>query len=63
MWIMSPAYPPHNPGKEPLPGATQWASGTWSSHEAGLPLPVVGLSLVGVPTCYYLWMKLLIGIN
>jgi hypothetical protein len=27
-----------------LLGVTHWASGTWSSHKAGLPLPAVGLS-------------------
>jgi hypothetical protein len=28
-WLTNPAYPPRNPGKGPLPGATDRASGTW----------------------------------
>jgi hypothetical protein len=51
-WLKSRVYPPRSPGKGPLPGATHRASGPWSSHEAGLPLPVGGLPLMRVPTCY-----------
>jgi hypothetical protein len=31
-WWKSPVYPHCKPGRGPLPGATHWASGTWSSH-------------------------------
>jgi hypothetical protein len=48
-WLTSPVYPPRNPGQGPSPGATHGASGTWSSHKAGSPLPVVALSPVRVP--------------
>jgi hypothetical protein len=51
-WLTSPVYQLRNPENGPLPGATHRVSGTWSSCKAGLPLPVVGLSLMRIPTCH-----------
>jgi hypothetical protein len=51
-WLTSSVCPPHNPQKGPLPGASHLAHGTWSSHKVGSSLPVIGVSLVRVPTCY-----------
>jgi hypothetical protein len=50
--LTSSVCPLSNPGNGPLPGATQRASGTWSSHNTRLPFPVVGLSLMRIPNCY-----------
>jgi hypothetical protein len=44
-WLTSPAYPPRNPRKGPLPYATHQASGTWSSRKAGSPVTPNGCAV------------------
>jgi hypothetical protein len=44
--VTSHVYSPYNPGKGPLPGATQRTSETWSSHKPVSPLSVFGLSKI-----------------